>query len=61
MFERYGSRQPDDAILLDYDRPPDEIASFIQSLPGGNREVSTVSADQVLDRELVDKHSKATP
>jgi hypothetical protein len=58
MFERYGSRQPDSAILLDYDRPPDEVASFIRSLPAGNREISMVSADQILDRELIDKHTR---
>jgi hypothetical protein len=61
MFERYGSRQPDDAISLDYDRPPGEVAGFIRSLPGGNQEVATVSADQVLDRELVDKYSRTAP
>jgi hypothetical protein len=58
MFERYGSRQADNAILLDYRRPPDELASFVRSLPGGNREISMVSADQILDRELVDKHTR---
>jgi hypothetical protein len=58
MFERYGSRQPDNAILLDYDRPPGEVASFIRSLPCGNREISMVSADQILDRELIDKHTR---
>jgi hypothetical protein len=61
MFERYGSRQPDDAVSLDYDRPPGELTGFIRSLPGGNQEVATVSADQVLDRELVDKYSRIAP
>jgi len=56
LFERHGSRQPGDAILLDYNRPLNDVARFIRSLPGGNREIAMITADQVLDRELVDKH-----
>jgi hypothetical protein len=58
MFERHGSRQPDDSVLLDYDRPPDGVASFIRSLPGDSREILMVGTDQVLDRELIDKHTR---
>jgi hypothetical protein len=57
IFDRYGSKQSDGAISLDYDRPPDEIVRFIRSLRAGNPEISIVSADQVLDRELVEKYS----
>jgi hypothetical protein len=56
LFERHGSRQPGDAILLDYDRAPRDVVRFIRSLPGGNGKISMVTVDQVLDRELVDKH-----
>jgi len=55
LLERYGSRRYGDAIALDYDRPPREVASFVESLRNDDRQVIGVSADQVLDRELIEK------
>ncbi len=61
MLRRYGSSQPDNVMVLDYDQPPEQMASFVRSLPGGNQEIALVSPDRVLDRELVDKYSRITP
>jgi hypothetical protein len=47
--------------VLGYDQPPDDVASFVRSLPGGNAEIARISPDQVLDRELIDKYSRTTP
>lgn len=43
---------------LKYDNPPAEILSFVKGLPADPGPLSGMSADQVLDRELVDKHRK---
>jgi hypothetical protein len=61
MLKRYGSSEPNNSIVLDYDQPPEQMASFVRSLPGGNQEIALVSPDQVLDRELVEKYSRTTP
>ncbi len=56
LLESHGSRTYGDAIGLDYDRPPKEVAAFVEALLNDGRQFNGVSADQVLDRELVDKY-----
>jgi hypothetical protein len=51
----------DGVNVLDYDQPPEQVASFVRSLPGGNPEIALVGPDQVLDRELVDRYSRTAP
>ncbi len=43
---------------LKYEYPPTEILSLVKGLPADRNALSGLPADQVLDRELVDKFSK---
>lgn len=55
ILERHGARRPDGAISLEYGLAPTEMIDLITSLKPEERQVSLVAADQVLDRELVEK------
>ena len=56
IIDKYRSPQFTDFYLLDYDQPPAEVRKFIESLPSDASEIKGVAADQVLNRELVEKH-----
>jgi hypothetical protein len=59
---RHSTKKYGEAIALDYERPPKEVAAFIASLPADTRGLSVLAEDSVLDRELVEKYSsEATP
>jgi hypothetical protein len=60
VLKRHSSSQFGAAISLDYDQTPKDVVAFVQSLPKYARELSGISPDRVLDRELVEKHM-ATP
>jgi hypothetical protein len=57
VLQKYGTPDTRGTLILDYDAPPGEIATYVTSLPMDKREVKRLSADQVLDRELVTKYS----
>jgi hypothetical protein len=56
ILQKHGAVDTHGTLILDYDRPTDEIASYVTSLPVEKREVRGLAADQVLDRELVAKY-----
>jgi hypothetical protein len=57
LIEKYSSREHDGAFNLKYSACPSDIAQFIRALVGNPPTASGISADQVLDRELVDKYA----
>lgn len=56
VFRKFATTRFDGTLVLDYVNAPKEIKSFVEALPGNEREVTGVSADKVLDRELVQKY-----
>lgn len=44
------------AFILDYKTPTVEISEYVESLPLDKREIKGLAADQVLDREIVEKY-----
>ena len=57
ILRKHGTANADGTLILNYDAPTDEVAKYVASLPADEREIKGVAADQVLDRELVEKHS----
>lgn len=57
VLEQHGKRRTGDILVLDYSSPPGEIVKYVQSLPADTRDIQGLAADQVLDREIVEKHS----
>ncbi len=55
VLARYGERGRDGAFALSYDKPPKDLVRFITTLPPDERPLIPLRADQVLDRELVEK------
>jgi hypothetical protein len=59
LLERYGSIEMDNSFVLNDDaQPPGGLAGLIQSLPAYTGEFVPLSADDVLDRELVEKYAR---
>jgi hypothetical protein len=56
LLERYGSRRYGDTIALNYVHQQKDVSNFVRSLHGDDRQIIGVSADQVLDRELIEKY-----
>ena len=57
VFERHSKKRYGTAIALDYEKPPSDVIQFVESLPKDDRELTGLSADQVLDRELFEKYA----
>jgi len=58
---KYRSRQQFDLVVLDYASAPADLAQFISALPAASPSVEGIPFDQILDRELAEKHlSKPT-
>jgi hypothetical protein len=55
-LHRHGTVDTDGTLVLDYNVPTGEIAKYVTSLRLDQREVKRLTADQVLDRELVARH-----
>lgn len=55
IFEKHRSSRGDGIVVLSYDRPPQEVKKFVESLPRDGRKIQVVSADKVLNQELVEK------
>jgi len=47
----------ENALIGAYSTPPKDVVEFLQSLPPRNRKLAGVTADSVLDAELVAKYS----
>lgn len=56
ILRRHGTTDVNGTLVLDYDRPTDEIARYVTSLPADTRIVEALPADRVLDRELAAKY-----
>lgn len=56
ILQKHGTADADGTLVLNYDAPTDEIARYVASLPVDEREVKGLAADQVLDRELVERY-----
>jgi hypothetical protein len=56
ILHKHGTTDTGGTLVLDYNVPTDEIAKYVTSLPSDEREIKRLSADQVLDRELVTRH-----
>lgn len=52
LLAKYG-RKDQGTLILDYVEPPPEIAKFIQALPKTALQITGVSADRMLNSELV--------
>jgi hypothetical protein len=61
FVERFA-RSHGTALIVDYSTPPKEVIDFLQNLPSRTQPLDGVSADSVLDAELVAKftHNKRT-
>jgi hypothetical protein len=55
ILRKHGSPGPDGSYSLPWVEPPAEVVKFVKSLPKDPRTVEGISADNVLDRELVEK------
>jgi hypothetical protein len=61
VLDRHSTIAADNSFLPNYDRePPDELASFLRSLPAHAREPEYLQNDQVLDMELVEQFARKT-
>ena len=56
IFRRFSSARPDGILVLNYVNVPREIRAFVEGLPSNEREITGVTADKMLNRELVAKH-----
>jgi hypothetical protein len=56
IFNRFAIERPDGILVLNYVNAPREIRAFVEGLPTDKREITGVSADKVLNRELVGKY-----
>ena len=56
LVERFG-RSQGDAVVSNYVAPPKEVVSFLRSLPPRSHDLVGVSADSVLDAELVAQYA----
>jgi hypothetical protein len=56
IFSRFAIERPDGILVLNYVNAPREIRAFVEGLPTDKREITGVSADKVLNRELVGKY-----
>jgi hypothetical protein len=57
VLQKYGTPDMRGTLILNYDTPTGEIATYVTSLPMDKRELKGLSPDQVLDRELVAKYA----
>jgi hypothetical protein len=53
VFEKHRAPRSDDLLLLDYDRPPADVSAFVADAPMDERGFEPLSADLVIDAELV--------
>jgi hypothetical protein len=54
ILSSHASMQSSSMISLGYHRRPKDVIDFIRSLPASQQEVAIVTADKVLDLELVE-------
>jgi hypothetical protein len=59
ILRKFATARPDGTLVMSYDRVPQEIKAFVEGLSSNTRQISGVSADKVLDRELVAKYADA--
>lgn len=55
FIRKYQSAGYDQFIVMNYDIPPEEVKTFVRSLPKNDKALKGVAPDKVLDRELVEK------
>ncbi len=61
VLDRHSTIAADNSFLPNYDRePPDELVSFLRSLPAHVGEPEFLQNDQVLDMELVEQFAHKT-
>jgi len=55
LLMKHGSHHASGGLALGYQNPPDEIVRLVQALPADQQSFTGISADQVLDQELVQR------
>lgn len=56
ILQKHAMKSALGVLILDYNTPTAEISKYVMSLPADKREIQGLVADQVLDRELVEKY-----
>lgn len=56
LIRQHSTTVEGPAFLLNYEAPPPALVDFVTKLPPSSRELKGISADSVLDAELVAKH-----
>jgi hypothetical protein len=56
LVQRFA-RSPSAAMISDYSTPPKDVVEFLRNLPSRTQPLAGVSADSVLDAELVAKYT----
>lgn len=57
IIRKHATAADGPAFLLDYDAAPPALVEFVGKLPSGPAELKGITADKVLDAELVAKHA----
>jgi hypothetical protein len=55
VLQKHGKARADGTLVLDYGNPPEDVQEFVRSLREVRRDISGISADRLLDRELVER------
>jgi hypothetical protein len=56
LLSRHRATRFSDFLLLDYDTAPPDVTKYVESLPPSTEKIDDIPADQVLNRELVEKY-----
>lgn len=56
MLEKYSYQREDGLIVMNYATPPKEVQEYVKSLPATRSAITVLSADKVLDKELVERY-----
>lgn len=57
VLNKFRSPGYSEFLVLDYDQRPREVTKFVESLPTDKSGIKGIPADEILDRELVEKHT----
>jgi hypothetical protein len=57
LLSQHRAARFSDFLLLDYDNAPPDVTKYVESLPPSTEQIDDIPADQVLNRELVEKYA----
>jgi hypothetical protein len=58
ILNKHSAQRSGDCLVLNYSKPPIDVVRFVQSLQKNEQKMKGVAADQVLNRELVEKYGR---